>query len=72
MPVNSAGDNVWGDASGDTHQLSGSLQISGSVALTDSGANSHKVGIGTTSPYTALSVIHDYHNGIDTIIHSGA
>lgn len=62
MPINSAGDNVWGDASGDTHQLSGSLQVSGSVTLIDSGANSHKVGIGTTSPYTALSVVHDYHN----------
>lgn len=53
-----------GDSLSDVHQLSGSLHVSGSVLLAPAGVGfaQHKLGVGTTSPLTALSVVNDYHS----------
>ena len=61
MPILSDGNNVLGDASADLHSISGSVQISGSLTFVPpSGSNDHRVGIGTLTPKTALSVVNDY------------
>ena len=52
MPIQSDGNNVWGDAEGDTHQLSGSLLVSGSILI----------GGGVSRRDTAFSAIYDYND----------
>jgi hypothetical protein len=72
MPVISDGNNVLGDASTDLQSVSGSIQISGSLALVPpSGSNDHRIGVGTLTPKTALSVVNDYTTDFEDQIADG-
>jgi len=61
MPIISDGNNSFGNHTNDRHAISGSMAISGSLTVV-SGAAQPKLGVGTSLPYTALSVVNDYHN----------
>jgi hypothetical protein len=62
MPVNSEGDSTLGNHNTDLQHVSGSMYVSGSI-IVNAGSSVdgvHKVGINTPTPYTSLSVVHDY------------
>ena len=68
--INSDGSTVFGDSTGDLHQLTGSLAVSGSSnVILYANASNGRVGIGTDSPSYSLQVLgnvgvgdHIYHN----------